>query len=59
MGTGIGGSNTLGSGTQPRAVHSATAMTEQDIQDLACFLNVLTDGYQPPAMQPASGTCVN
>jgi cytochrome c peroxidase len=59
MGTGNGGSNTLGSGTRPRAIHSATAMSEQDIQDLGCFLNVLTDGYQPPATQPMSETCVN
>lgn len=59
MGTGNGGTNTLGSGTQPRAFHSAPVMSEQDIQDLTCFLNTLTDGYQPPASPPTSGSCVN
>lgn len=59
MGTGDGGSNTLGSGTQPRAFHSAPVMSEQNIQDVICFLNALTDGYQPPATPPTSGACVN
>lgn len=59
MGTGDGGSNTLGSGTQPRAQGSTPVLTEQNMQDLICFLNTLSDGYQPPATQPTSGTCVN
>ncbi|MGF6266581.1 cytochrome c peroxidase [Paraburkholderia youngii] len=59
MGTGDGGSNTLGSGTQPRAQGSTPIMTEHDMQDLICFLNILSDGYKPPPTQPTSGTCVN
>ena len=42
-----------------RAVHSKPPMSEQNISDLLCFLNTLTDGYKPPATAPASGTCVN
>ncbi|WP_232346374.1 cytochrome-c peroxidase [Cupriavidus sp. USMAA2-4] len=59
MGTGKGGSNTLGSGTQPRLPGDTPAMTEQDISDLICFLNTLSDGYQAPATPPTNGTCVN
>jgi len=60
LGTGDGGTNSLGSGTQPRAVHSAPVMSQQNLQDLVCFLNTLTDGYQPSASLPTSGgTCVN
>ncbi|MEP7102597.1 MAG: cytochrome c peroxidase [Burkholderiales bacterium] len=40
-----------------RAAHSAPPMSEQDIADLICFLNTLTDGYQPPATAPSSGAC--
>lgn len=50
---------TLGDGVQPRAVGSTPAMTEQQISDLLCFLNVLTDGYQVPETPPTSGACVN
>jgi cytochrome c peroxidase len=59
LGTGDGGDNTLGGGTLPRQPGSAPAMSEQDMQDLICFLNTLTDGYQPPATPPTGGTCVN
>jgi cytochrome c peroxidase len=34
-------------------------MSVQDVSDLQCFLNTLTDGYVPPAVAPTSGTCVN
>jgi cytochrome c peroxidase len=34
-------------------------MTQQNIADVICFLNTLTDGYQPPATAPTSGSCVN
>jgi len=40
-----------------RAAHSPPPMSEQNIADLLCFLNTLTDGYQPPAVPPASGPC--
>jgi cytochrome c peroxidase len=60
LGIGEGGDGkTLGSGTEPRKPGGASAMTEQNIQDLICFLNTLTDGYQPPATPPTSGPCVN
>jgi cytochrome c peroxidase len=42
-----------------RAAHSAPPMSEQNIADLICFLNTLTDGYQPPASPATSGACVN
>ena len=42
-----------------RPAHSKPPMTEQNISDLICFLNTLTDGYKPPATAPTSGTCVN
>jgi cytochrome c peroxidase len=50
---------TLGDGVQPRAPGSAPAMSEQDLADLVCFLGTLSDGYQPPATAPASGSCVD
>jgi len=50
---------TLGQGVQPRAVGSTPSMTEQQIADLICFFNTLTDGYQAPATPPTSGACVN
>ncbi|HEY0181627.1 MAG TPA: cytochrome c peroxidase [Rhodopila sp.] len=59
LGTGDGGDNTLGSGTAPRLPGSTPIMSEQDVQDVVCFLNILSDGYKPPATQPTSGTCVN
>jgi cytochrome c peroxidase len=49
----------MGTGTAARNPGDAPVMTAQDITDLACFLNILTDGYQPPAAPPTSGTCVN
>lgn len=42
-----------------RPAGSTPPMTEQQVQDLVCFLGTLTDGYQPPARQPTSGPCVN
>lgn len=42
-----------------RSVGSAPPLTEQNIADLICFLNTLTDGDQLPASPPASGQCVN
>ncbi|WP_028008532.1 cytochrome-c peroxidase [Solimonas flava] len=42
-----------------RPAHSTPPMTEQNIADLICFLDTLTDGYQPPATTPTSGPCVN
>jgi cytochrome c peroxidase len=42
-----------------RAAHSAPPMSEQDVADLICFLDTLTDGYKPPAAAPASGACIN
>jgi len=40
-------------------VGSTPYMSTQDMSDLQCFLNTLTDGYVPPAVAPTSGTCVN
>jgi cytochrome c peroxidase len=34
-------------------------MSAQDVSDLVCFLNTLTDNYVPPASPPTSGSCVN
>ena len=31
---------------------------ERDVQDLICFLETLTDGYDPPATPPTTGRCV-
>ncbi|HTQ36286.1 MAG TPA: cytochrome c peroxidase [Steroidobacteraceae bacterium] len=59
LGTGDGGDNTLGGGTAPRAAGSMPAMTEQQIGDLICFLDTLSDGYQVPDTPPAGGTCVD
>jgi cytochrome c peroxidase len=53
------GGTTAADGAQPRVVHSAPQLTQQNIADLACFLNTLTDGYQVPATPPTSGSCVN
>jgi cytochrome c peroxidase len=38
---------------------STPPMTEQDISDLVCFLQTLTDGYVPPAQPPTSGPCTD
>ena len=64
LGTGItppGNVNatTIADGVQPRAVGSAPSMSEQDIADILCFFNALTDGYQVPEVAPTSGACVN
>jgi cytochrome c peroxidase len=42
-----------------RPAGSTPPMTDQNIADLICFLNTLTDGYVPPASPPTSGPCVN
>jgi cytochrome c peroxidase len=42
-----------------RAAHSAPPLSEQNIADLLCFLNTLTDGYAPPATPPTTGACTN
>ncbi len=59
LGTGEGGDNTRGGGTLPRAAGSAPSMNDQQIADVVCFLNTLSDGYQVPATPPTSGPCVN
>ncbi len=41
-----------------RAAGSANPMSEQELQDLICFLKTLDDGYQPPATPPTSGPCL-
>jgi cytochrome c peroxidase len=40
-------------------VGSTPHMSAQDLSDLQCFLNTLTDGYVPPSTPPTSGPCVN
>jgi cytochrome c peroxidase len=50
---------TLGDGVLPLAPGSTPAMTEAQLADLICFLGTLSDGYQPPATAPTTGTCVN
>jgi cytochrome c peroxidase len=42
-----------------RAAGSKPPLSEQDISDLICFLETLTDGYKIPATPPTSGRCVN
>jgi cytochrome c peroxidase len=34
-------------------------MSEQNIADLLCFLNTLTDSDATPATPPAAGACTN
>jgi cytochrome c peroxidase len=53
------GGTTAEDGAMARPIHSAPQLTQQNIADLVCFLNTLTDGYQPPATPPTSGSCVN
>jgi cytochrome c peroxidase len=59
QGQSAAGGTTAADGALPRAVHSAPQLTQQNISDLICFLNTLTDGYQPPATPPTSGACTN
>ncbi|WP_233869058.1 cytochrome-c peroxidase [Paraburkholderia adhaesiva] len=56
--TAVGGTTAI-NGAMPRAVHAAPQLSDQEVQDLVCYLNTLSDGYQPPATQPTTGTCVN
>ena len=42
-----------------RARGSKPPLSEQNIQDLLCFLETLNDGYVPPVAPPRSGRCVN
>jgi cytochrome c peroxidase len=42
-----------------RAPHTAPPMSEGNLADLLCFLDTLTDGYQPPTTPPTAGRCVN
>ncbi len=53
------GGTTIAEGALPRAFHATPQMSQQDMSDLLCFLQTLTDGYQPPATPPTSGVCVN
>jgi cytochrome c peroxidase len=53
------GGTTAADDAKARAVHSAPQLTQQNIADLVCFLNTLTDGYQAPVTPPTSGSCVN
>lgn len=57
--SGKAGATTLGDGALPRAPGSTPALTEQQVSDLICFLGTLSDGYQPPAKDAASGPCVD
>jgi cytochrome c peroxidase len=41
-----------------RARGSKPPLGERDVSDLICFLETLTDGYRPPAVEPTSGRCV-
>jgi cytochrome c peroxidase len=42
-----------------RKLGSTPPLSERDISDLICFLDTLTDDYQPPASPKASGSCIN
>ena len=42
-----------------RPAGSTPPMSEQNISDLVCFLNILTDGYQIPTTVPTTGACIN
>jgi cytochrome c peroxidase len=42
-----------------RRAGSKPPLSEQQIADLICFLETLTDGYHVPATPPVSGRCVN
>jgi cytochrome c peroxidase len=41
-----------------RARGTKPPLGERDVQDLICFVETLTDGYQPPATPRAGGRCV-
>jgi cytochrome c peroxidase len=41
-----------------RARGAKEPLGERDVQDLLCFLETLTDGYQAPATAPTTGRCV-
>ena len=41
-----------------RARGSKPPLDERDVQDLICFLETLTDGYEPPASPLKTGRCV-
>jgi cytochrome c peroxidase len=41
-----------------RARGARPALAEGDVQDLLCFLETLTDGYQVPRTPPTMGRCV-
>ncbi|HSY40181.1 MAG TPA: cytochrome-c peroxidase, partial [Polyangia bacterium] len=42
-----------------RRAGSKPPLSEQQIADLICFLETLTDGYRVPATPRVSGRCVN
>ena len=42
-----------------RLAGSPPPLSEKNIADLICFLNTLTNGYQPPSSPPTSGPCVD
>jgi cytochrome c peroxidase len=42
-----------------RKAGSAPPLTEQNISDLLCFLDTLTDDYQPSTILKTSGPCLN
>lgn len=42
-----------------RKAGSASPLSERNIADLICFLDTLTDDYQPPASPKSIGPCVN
>ncbi|HEY1535140.1 MAG TPA: cytochrome c peroxidase [Polyangiaceae bacterium] len=42
-----------------RKAGGAPPLTEQNIADLRCFLDTLTDDYQPPQSPKTSGPCLN
>jgi cytochrome c peroxidase len=41
-----------------RKAGSKPPMTEQNMADLICFLETLTDDYRPSKVAPPSGHCV-
>jgi cytochrome c peroxidase len=42
-----------------RKAGSAPPMTDKNVADLLCFLDTLSDHYQPPAQPKTSGPCVD